>query len=377
MTSTEVFPAMKILILSNNSGGLYGFRHELISRLMENGEVYVSTPFDDKIPELMELGCRLIETPIDRRGINPVKDFSLLQNYKRLIKEIKPDLVIAYTIKPNIYGGLACDSLNIPFIANITGLGTAFEKDDILKKLVTSLYKRAFSSSRTVFFENTANKQYFIDRGIIPDSTAYVLNGAGVNTEFYSLSEYPETSDTQFLFIGRIMKEKGIEELFTAMKKLVTEGLPCSLTIIGEMEEDYVEIIKEYERQGWLKYGGYQQDVRPYITDCSCFVLPSYHEGMANTLLECASMGRPLITSDIPGCREAVIDGETGFLCRVKDSDSLYNAMKSFMELSYDKRKAMGIAGRQHMQEVFAKEKVVGETIRRINTVMNRREEND
>ena len=291
------------------------------------------------------------------------------------MKEIKPDLVIAYTIKPNIYGGLACDSLNIPFIANLTGLGTAFEKEGILKKLVTTLYKKAFRSCRTVFFENTANKQYFIDQGIIPDSMAYALNGAGVNTDFYSYCDCPETSDTKFLFIGRIMKEKGIEELFTAMKKLVTEGLPCSLTIIGEMEEDYIETIKEYEKQGWLKYGGYQQDVRPYIADCSCFVLPSYHEGMANTLLECASMGRPLITSNIPGCREAVIDGEKGFLCKAKDSDSLYNAMQSFTELSYDKRKAMGIAGRQHMEAVFAKEKVVGETIRRINSVMNRKEE--
>lgn len=370
-------PGRKILILANNSGGLYGFRHELIARLMQNAEVYVSTPFDDKIPELTELGCHLIETPIDRRGINPINDASLLKTYKKMIREIMPDLVITYTIKPNIYGGIACNALKIPFVANVTGLGTAFEKDNILKKLVTFLYKRTFSKCRTVFFENTANQQYFIKQGIIPADIAYALHGAGVNTEYYAYSDYSKSDNHRFLFVGRIMKEKGIEELFTAMKRLSSDDAECSLTIIGEMEEDYTDIIRQYEKQGWLSFAGYQQDVRPYIAESSCFVLPSYHEGMANTLLECASMGRPLITTDIPGCREAVIDNETGFLCRVKDADSLYNAMKSFIALSYDRRKAMGIAGRKHMEDVFAKEKVVDETVSRINTVMNWKEEND
>ncbi len=377
MTAKMTNRGKKVLILANNSGGLYGFRHELMSRLMQIADVFVSTPFDDKIPELKELGCHLIETPIDRRGINPLKDISLLGRYQQMIKEVRPDLVISYTIKPNIYGGLACDSLKVPFIANITGLGTAFENDGILKTLVTGLYKKAFRKCRTVFFENTANKQYFIDHDIIPSDIAYALNGAGVNTEHYPYSSYPSNDRNRFLFIGRIMKEKGIEELFAVMEKLTSEGEECSLTIIGEMEEDYTDSIKTFEDRGWLNYAGYQQDVRPFIADCSCFVLPSYHEGMANTLLECASMGRPLITSDIPGCREAVVDGETGYLCKAKDTESLYETMKSFMELSYDKRKAMGIAGRKYIETVFAKEKVVSETINRIQTVMNWKEEND
>ena len=366
----------RFLILANNSGGLYGFRKELIDQLLQYGEVYASTPFDDKIEELKKQGCRLIETNIDRRGLNPIKDLKLLNYYSTIIHQVNPDLVISYTIKPNIYGGLIAQRLGIPYIANVTGLGTAFEKDNILKKFVIQLYRRALKNTKTVFFENTANMQLFIGEKIIRKEQGYTLHGAGVNTHYYDLSQYPDNEVMHFLFVGRMMKEKGIDELLEAVVRLNNQ-YPCVLDIVGRYEEDYIERIKKLEKEGIVKFHGYQQDVRPYIADCSCFVLPSYHEGMANTLLECASMGRPLITSDIPGCREAVIDGETGFLCKAKDSDSLYNAMKSFMELSYDKRKAMGIAGRQHMEAVFAKEKVVDETIKRINTVMNWKEEND
>lgn len=355
----------KIVIIANNSGGLYGFRKELIETLIEkDNSVVALTPFDDMVSELKNIGIKLVETPIDRRGINPIRDISLYHKYKKKLKILKPDLVITYTIKPNIYGGFACKILRIPYAVNITGLGTAFQNNGMLRKLVTLMYKVSLKRAKTVFFENSENMQIFLDEKIIKTEQGFLLNGAGVNLNHYSLLEYPLACEiTRFLFIGRVMKEKGIDELFEAMKKLITDGVKCSLDIVGNYEEDYADQIKKYESDGWLNYRGFQKDVRPFIENCHCFVLPSWHEGMANTNLECAASGRPLITSNIAGCREAVVNGESGFLAEKHNVNSLYEAMKKFTKLSYDERKAMGLVGRKHMVDVFDKNKVVEETI--------------
>lgn len=355
----------KILIIANNSGGLYGFRKELIETFVEkDNSVVALTPFDDMVSELKNIGIKLVETPIDRRGINPIRDISLYHKYKKKLKILKPDLVITYTIKPNIYGGFACKILRIPYAVNITGLGTAFQNNGMLRKLVTLMYKVSLKRAKTVFFENSENMQIFLDEKIIKTEQGFLLNGAGVNLNHYSLLEYPLACEiTRFLFIGRVMKEKGIDELFEAMKKLITDGVKCSLDIVGNYEEDYADQIKKYESDGWLNYRGFQKDVRPFIENCHCFVLPSWHEGMANTNLECAASGRPLITSNIAGCREAVVNGESGFLAEKHNVNSLYEAMKKFTKLSYDERKAMGLVGRKHMVDVFDKNKVVEETI--------------
>lgn len=202
---------------------------------------------------------------------------------------------------------------------------------------------------------------------ILSEEKTCLLNGAGVNLEYFHLMEYPEdNSVTRFLFIGRVMKEKGIDELFGAMRKLVADGYKCSLEVLGGYEEDYKEIIEEYETEGWLCYRGYQKDVRPYIEKCHCFVLPSWHEGMANTNLECAASGRPIITSHIHGCLEAVEDGVSGYLCEKRNSDDLYRVMKKFVMLPYDIRKTMGLAGRKRMEGLFDKRVVVRETIEAI-----------
>ena len=163
--------------------------------------------------------------------------------------------------------------------------------------------------------------------------------------------------------MGRVMKEKGVDELFSAMHRLISEGFNCSLDLLGSFEEKYDALIKQYEKEGWLNYHGYQTDVRPFIAKAHCFVLPSYHEGMANTNLESAAMGRPVITSNIPGCKEAVIDEWSGFLCNVKDSDDLYEKMKKFLSMTQTEREQMGKAGRKHMEEIFDKEKVVNMTV--------------
>ncbi len=352
---------MKVLVLANNDLGLYLFRKELLAELLLDNEVLVSIPYGDCVDQLSEMGCVFINTFVDRRGINPFKDIKLYRKYRSIIMSEKPDMVITYTIKPNIYGGFACRLTKTNYCVNITGLGTAFERNRILKGIVIRLYKYALRNAKVVFFENSANRDLFVDNGIIPITRTHVLNGAGVNVNYFTYQEYPNNDSFQFLFIGRVMKEKGIDELFIAMKKLIDEGYCCQLNVIGPFEEDYSGILDEYMKEGWLKYYGFQKDVRPFIASCDCFVLPSWHEGMANTNLESASCGRPIITSDIPGCKESVIDGESGLLCQSKNSDSLYDAMRRMMLL--DNRKEMGKRGRIHMEQKFDKRVIVSETL--------------
>lgn len=354
---------MKILIFANNDIGLYQFRRELIDTLLKEHKVLISLPDGDKVRPLEEMGCQFIDTPVDRRGINPVTDFKLFARYRKLLRQHKPDLVITYTIKPNIYGGLACRMRGIPYAVNITGLGTAFQKQGLLRKLVVFLYRVALKKAKVVFFENIANMELFQREKIVAPERCHRLSGAGVNLEHFSYAPYPAEGTTRFLFVGRVMKEKGIEELFSAMTRLRAEGADCCLDVLGGYEENYEETIHRYEEAGWLHYHGYVADVRPYIEKAHCGVLPSYHEGMANTNLECAATGRPLITSDIPGCREAVVLGVSGLLCQAQNADSLYEAMKQFLSLTAEERRKMGEAGRRHMEEVFDKKKVVEETI--------------
>ena len=315
---------MKILIMANFDVGLYQFRRELIAELLKSHEIMISLPDGDLVRPLEEMGCRFLSTPVDRRGIDPRKDFGLLLQYFKMLRQEKPDFVITYTIKPNIYGGLACRLLGIPCAANITGLGTAFQKSGALRTLVSTMYRFSLKKARVVFFENAGNLETLLNEGIVHQNQCKLLPGAGVNLEHYAFAAYPtEETPIRFLFMGRVMSEKGVDELFEAMHRLHQEGVSCTLDVLGSYEEHYEEAIHRFEAEGWLHYRGYQNDVRPFIRNSHCFVLPSWHEGMANTNLECAAMGRPLITSRIHGCMEAVIDGESGLLCAFSGTVSL------------------------------------------------------
>jgi len=365
---------MKILIICNYSSGLYTFRGMLIQELIKQGHTVkaIVPKLDDENEKkaennLKKMHCAIKRIPMERRGMNPVKDLGLMRAYYATVKKMQPDLVLTYTIKPNIYGGMVCRLLKVPYVVNITGLGTAFQGNGMLKQLVTGMYKTALKKVKIVLFENVENRDIFVNTEIVPKNKTHVLAGAGVDLEHFQYAEYPESGDcTRFLFIGRVMQEKGIDELFQAMRKLNKNGYKCSLNILGGFEENYSEKIKKYDAEGWLHYQGYQTDVRPFIEQSHCFVLPSWHEGMANTNLENAAMGRPVITSNIHGCLEAVEDGVTGYLCEKQNADDLYEKMKRMCELSYEERKAMGIAGRKHMEEVFDKKKVVEETIKNV-----------
>ncbi len=356
----------KILILANNDVGLYKFRKELIEELIQRGnQVIVSVPDGSLISEIKKLGAKVIKTNIDRRGINPLKDIKLLIQYFRIEAILKPDLVITYTIKPNIYGGLVSRVLHITYAQNITGLGTTFQNENIIKKLVCFLYRISCKKAKVVFFENEENKRIFLDHHLIRKKQACRLNGAGVNLEEYPYTEYPDESEPiRFLFIGRVMKEKGIDELFEAARRIKREYPEVLFDIVGPMEDEYSLVIKKLEEDGIITYYGYQKDVRPFIARCHCFILPSWHEGMANTNLECASSGRPIITSNIPGCMEAVENSVSGFLCKTKNSDDLYKMIKKFINLPYENRKVMGLAGRKHIEKSFEKKKIVARTIK-------------
>ena len=341
---------------------LWLFRRELIQALQEKYEVVLSMPFVGHEDDFQNMGIRCIETKVDRRGINPVTDIRLIRTYKKILKEEKPDQVITYSIKPNIYAGWLCGKMKISFCANVQGLGTAFKKAG-LAQFVTILYRNAFRNVQTVFFENMGNAEEFQKRHIIPAEKELVLKGAGINLDDYSLEPYPDNEKVHFLYLGRIMKEKGMDELFEAARRLQRESRNFVLDLAGFFEDEYKEQVERLESEGIAVFHGFQEDPRPFYVSADCVVLPSYHEGMSNVLLEAAATGRPLITSDIPGCREAVEQNVSGFLVKVKDSGSLYQAMKQIMEMSRKDRAAMGMAGRKKMELEFDKKKVVADTL--------------
>ena len=358
----------RILVLANNDVGLYRFRKDLLAALLGAGhEVYISLPDGGFVSELVQLGCRFIDTPIERRGMNPIHDSKLFHQYRAILKEVKPDLVLTYTIKPNIYGGLACRMAHIPYAVNITGLGSAIENGGWLKKFVLALYKPALKGARVVFFENAGNRDTLAATGVVPKGRDVVLSGAGVNLEDYPYQPYPQEGPVRFLFVGRVMHEKGVDELFAAAKRMKQEyGDGVEFHIVGSFEEEYKPLMDKLEQAGVVKYHGYQSDMKRFYAMASCVVLPSYHEGMSNVLLEGAATGRALITSDIPGCREAVEDGVSGYLCPTKDADALCDAMRRFAKLPETRQAEMGRRGRTRMEQKFSKTAVVAETIKHL-----------
>lgn len=354
---------MKILIITNHSYMLYRFRWELIAELQKKHEVVLSMPFVGHEDDFKAMGLRCINTDIDRRGINPKTDLKLLKNYWSMLKNEKPNMVITYSVKPNIYAGIACSMMKIPFCANVQGLGTAFQRKG-LAKFVTVLYKTALKKAKVVFFENEGNAQEFMDRKILPREKITVLPGAGINLGSYPLMPYPENNEVHFLYLGRIMKEKGIDELFTAMRRLHSElGDKVKLDLVGFFDDDYEAEVNSLVKDGIAVFHGFQTEPKPYYAAADCVVLPSYHEGLSNVLLEAAAIGRPVITSNINGCKEAVNDNETGLLCRVKDADDLYEKMLKMTQLTRSGREAMGLAGHKKVEQEFEKNMVVRKTI--------------
>lgn len=356
----------KVLIITNHSFMFWQFRRELAQTMVQRGyEVVLACPLGDRVEDLRGLGLKLVDTPLNRRGTSPVEELALYRRYRKLLEEQKPDMVVTYSIKPNVYAGSICAKRGIPYCVNVQGLGTAFQKP-LFAKAASGLYRFALRKAKAVFFENEGNAAYFRDHKIVEARKQVVLHGAGVNMEHYALQPYPDNECVRFLYLGRMMQEKGIDELFSAVHRLHREGHRFFLDLVGFYEDAYAEQVKQLEEMGICHFHGFQIEARPYYAAADCVVLPSYHEGMSNVLLEAASIGRPLITSDIPGCREAVDPGITGYTCPVKDEQGLYEAMKRFLTLTREQREAMGLAGNAKMREMFNKKDVVEKTLNAI-----------
>lgn len=351
---------MRILILANIDMGLYKFRKELLDELVKNHDVFICVPEGEYVKKMEEMGCQFIPCNVlDRRSTNPFKDLKLIRFYKKIMKKTSPDVVLTYTIKPNIYGGWVCRQQKIPYLSNITGLGTAIENGGILATISIILYKIGLKNASCVFFQNQNNQKLFIDKCVVKGKTR-LIPGSGVNLEVHKFEKYPEESgNMRFLFVGRIMKDKGIEELLSAFKTLHSEDNRIVLDVVGFCDEDYIDELKQSESEGSIIFHGIQSEVHSFYAKCNCTVLPSYHEGMANVMLESSATGRPVVTTTVPGCIETFDEGITGFGCEAKSTESLLTALKKFLSQTHEEKVKMGANARQKMEREFDRQIVI------------------
>jgi len=361
----------KILLLANSSKGVYGFRNELVLKMLEQYEVFISVPDTVCTAELEAEGCKIIFTDINRRGMNPAEDFKLFISYQKLLKEIKPDLVLTYTIKPNIYGGFACRLRKIPYITTITGLGSAVEGNGLLQKLTSTLYRIAMKKASCIFFQNETNQRIFEERNI-KGLTQKRVSGSGVDLQHFTYMEMPDSEPIRFLFVSRILKEKGIEEYLEAAKQIKKEYPNTEFWILGKCEDEYEAILQETQRDGVIRYFGMQKDVRQYLKDVHCLIHPSFYpEGMSNVCLEAAACGRAVITTDHTGCRETVEHAKTGYIVEKKNVLQLVNAIERFILLSKEDKCTMGKKGREKVECEFDRKKVTDSYIDTIHTILH------
>lgn len=366
---------MKILIMANSDIGLFKFRRELLEELVKHYRVYVSVPDGEFIPDIKKLGCRTsICRLMDRRGTNPLKDLRLLEYYCRLVKKIRPDMVFTYTVKPNVYGGLVCRKFRIPYVANVTGLGTAIENGGILQKIALFLYKYGLRNAQKVFFQNTENRDFFLREKVV--STPYdLLPGSGVNLVQHCMEPYPQdTKELVFTAIGRIMGDKGTNELLKAAENVRRKYPEVKFRLLGFFDDDYESVIKKAERAGTVEYISQQKDIHPFIAESHAIIHPSHHEGMSNVLLEAAATGRPVLASDIPGCRETFDEGKSGFGFRPKDAADLACTIEKFILLPYEKKVQMGLAGRKKMEKEFDRRNVVETYMKEVEKITEEKE---
>lgn len=351
----------KVLFWGSSRVCVYGFRGELIERLKNEGyEVVVSFPngpYGEGEEISKQYGCKFIETQIERRGKNPAHDLALLYQYIKIIKGEKPNYVLGYTVKCDIYGGIACRLTGTPFIANITGLGKGLAEGGATEFITKNLYKIAMKKAKCVFFQNKQDKGYF-DRNNIRYKKARVIPGSGVNVSRFSGIPYPADGKTVFTYMSRVMKAKGIDQFLDAAHKLYSDKV--EFHIFGYCEEDYKGILEKEQEKGIITYHGFVGDVTEAIKMSHCIVSPSFHpEGISNVLLEAAASARPIITTDNVGCKETVNDGMTGYIVKQRDSDDLIEKMKTFLKLSYEQKKEMGVNGRQWIMKKFDRNIVV------------------
>lgn len=359
------------MIVGTNMMNIYNHRLELIKRLLGlNHQVCIVAPRGGEEKSLEKLGVRFIDTPVDNRGTNPINDLRLMMSLIRVFKREEPDVILTFYTKTNIYGGLAARLTHIPYIENITGLGSAVSKGGIIGKIMLVLYSNAVRKARIVFFQNRQNRQFFHDHNV-PLIDEKLLPGSGVSLERFSIQPYPASDNLDFVFISRVLKEKGIYEYVEAAKSIKQRYPGTTLHVIGPYDEEYAEYLHQAEKDGIITVHGKVFNVPDFIRNSHCTVFPSYYaEGMANVLLESAASGRPLITTDMPGCGETVDDGVTGFVVKPQNSNDLKEKIERFIALSHEEKRNMGIAGRKKMEREFDRKIVTEAYISEINKIL-------
>jgi len=364
---------MKIAIVLNTSWNIYNFRMSFIKSLLAEGhEVHTVAPVDLYSHRLVEAGCIHHNVRMDSRGANPVRDFGLIIEFWSIYRRLKPDVILHYTIKPNIYGTLAASMLKIPVINNVCGLGTVFLKNGLVSLIAMKLYRWAFRYPKKVFFQNAEDKQLFLQRNLVPPAVADLLPGSGVDLRRFVPVSSRKNEKFTFLLISRLITDKGVLEFIDAVKQLKAKGLNARFQVLGPKDPRHKRGIKLSTIDGWIhdgiiEYLGTTEDVRQYINSADCVVLPSYREGTPRTLLEAASSGKPIIATDVPGCHHVVIDNYNGLLCKLKDSGDLAEKMLTMAGMDNIVLKEMGANGRKKMELEYSEDIVIRKYIAAIH----------
>jgi glycosyltransferase involved in cell wall biosynthesis len=365
---------MKIAIVLNTSWNIYNFRMRFIESLLAEGhEVHTVAPFDSFTHRLEEAGCIHHNVKMDSRGANPIRDFGLILEFWSIYRKMRPDVILHYTIKPNIYGTLAASILKIPVINNVCGLGTVFLKKGVVSLIAMKLYRWAFRYPKKVFFQNAEDKQLFLERNLVPPAIADLLPGSGVDLRRFVPADSRRNEKFTFLLISRLITDKGVIEFIDAVKQLRAKGVNAHYQVLGPKDPRHkrgikVSTIDSWIHDGLIEYLGTTEDVRQFINKADCIVLPSYREGTPRTLLEAASSAKPIIATDVPGCHHVVIDNYNGLLCKMKDSNDLASKMQTMAGLEDSVRKEMGANGRKKMELEYSEDIVISKYINAIQT---------
>ena len=361
-----------IMIVGTNMMSIYNHRLELIKQLLSlKHSVSVATPFSGEEQNLINMGVKCIDVKLETRGKNPFRDLILLKTLISIFRKEKPDIVLTFYTKTNIYGGIASRICSIPYIENITGLGSAVSNGGIMARLMMILYSLAVRKAHIVFFQNTQNQSLFHEHKI-PLLKEKLLPGSGVSLERFPLLPYPETDEYNFLFISRVLREKGICEFVEAARIIKKDCPYCRFHVIGPYDKEFEQFLKNAESEGCIIVHGKVFNIGDFLLNSHCTVFPSYYaEGMANVLLESAASGRPIITTNLPGCGETVDDGVTGYVVKPQDTMDVVDKIRKFISLSYHQKKAMGEEGRKKIERQFDRRIVVNAYINEINDILS------
>jgi glycosyltransferase involved in cell wall biosynthesis len=364
---------MRIAIVLNTSWNIYNFRMNFVRALLEEGhEVHTVAPEDEYTNLLVAAGCVHHKVRMDSRGANPVKDSALIVELYTIYKKIRPDVILHYTIKPNVYGTLAASMLKIPVVNNVCGLGTVFLKDNLVSAVAIALYKISFRFARKVFFQNPDDLKLFVTRKLVPERAVDLVPGSGIDLGKFQPMAFRRNDTFTFLMISRLITDKGVMEYIEAVKKLRAAGMNARFQVLGAMDPLHkrgikTEVIQEWIDQGIIEYLGTTDDVRQFIHAADCVVLPSYREGTPRTLLEAASSSKPIIATDVPGCNHVVKNNFNGLLCRLKDADDLAEKMKEMADMESATLKLFGENGRTKMETEYSESVVIDKYLQTIS----------